>query len=282
MNWKNNLNWRILIVDDSIESLQLLAQYLKESFPECIVYQTNNPLKAIEIAQEEIPDLIISDWDMPHKNGIELVKQLKTIESVKNIPVIIITGINCESFHLKDALNAGAIDFIRKPIDPVELNARIQSLLVLNNEQKDLIKIKEHELVHSALNLEKSNEFLLKLGGKLKHFVDTANLNKSKEKYIEELIELIDEKTSINNWHQFELFFESIHANFINTLLMKFPDLSLTELKICVFIKLNISIKNIASILHQKPESIKVSRSRIRKKMGLEQRQNLSAYLMQY
>jgi len=145
-----------------------------------------------------------------------------------------------------------------------------------------VIKVKERELVQGALNLEKSLEFLGKLKSKLKDFQNNANLRKKDEAAIIEMIELIDDRTSMNTWNQFELVFQSVHPHFIKKILKSFPDLSMVELKLCVLIRLNMSIKNIAHILLQKPESIKVSRSRLRKKLGLEPCQNLSSFLSQY
>jgi len=115
MNLKNDLNYRILIVDDSIENLQVLSESLQEIMPECILYQTNSATKALKIAQEMLPDLIISDWDMPGRTGIELINDIRSKEETKNIPVIILTGINSEPEHVKSALEAGAVDYMRKP-----------------------------------------------------------------------------------------------------------------------------------------------------------------------
>jgi len=98
------------------------------------------------------------------------------------------------------------------------------------------------------------------------------------EAAILDLIELIDYCTFMITWNQFELVFQSVHPHFIKKLLNSFPDLSMVELKLCVLIRLNISIKNIAHILHQKPESIKVSRSRLRKETKTGTYQNLSFF----
>ncbi|WP_066627030.1 response regulator [Labilibacter marinus] len=282
MNWKNELNSRILIVDDIIENLELISQSLQEAMPNCIIYQTNSVNNAIKIAQEMHPDIVLSDWDMPLKDGIDLINELKKDDKTKDIPVIILTGINCDSNSLKVALEAGAVDFLKKPFDIIELQARIHATLSINNEHQEYISSKERELIQNALNLEKSIEFLVKLKSKLSQFKQNANLRKKDQADIDEMLELIEDRTSYDNWNQFELVFQSVHPDFIKKLLKVYPELSMADLKLCVLIRLNISIKNIAYILHIKPESIKVSRSRLRKKMRLEQSQNLVSFLSQF
>jgi len=282
MNWIDKLNSSILIVDDSIESLEILAKTLQDSLPECTIYQTNSANSALTIAIEMNPDLIITDWDMPCKSGIDLVQSIKEDALTKEIPVIMLTGINCNADDLKRAFEAGAVDYMRKPFDKTELLARIHSALTINNEHLSDINSKNRELIQGALHLEKSHEFLHKLKTELKAFAETAVLRKKDSAQISSIIELVEDRASMNSWTQFELLFKSAHPFFVKKLLSDFPGMSMSEIKLCSLIKLNMSIKNIAYILHQKPESVKVSRSRLRKKLGLEHSQNLNSFLAQY
>ena len=80
---------KILIVDDDYQNLQLLYTYLKEINPTFDVIKSNRGEKALKIAINKMPDLIITDWEMPSLNGLELIKRLKAETMTKEIPVII-------------------------------------------------------------------------------------------------------------------------------------------------------------------------------------------------
>ena len=66
------------------------------------------------------------DWQMPVMDGIEATKQLKLNDTTKDIPVIISTGIMIDSSDLSAALIVGAVDYLRKPFDEIELIARVE------------------------------------------------------------------------------------------------------------------------------------------------------------
>lgn len=119
---------KILIVDDDQENLQLMLNCLFEGGYQNILCATNGR-DAIEIALREIPDLIIQDWDMPEISGIEVIRALGKSSTTQNIPVIIATGAMLESTDLEIGLASGAVDYIRKPYDQVELLARTWSAL---------------------------------------------------------------------------------------------------------------------------------------------------------
>ncbi len=133
----------VLIVDDEPINLEILVNFIQElNFN---VYITNNATKAFEISEKKVPDVIITDWEMPQINGIELVKMLKSSKITKDIPVIICTGVMMSSQNLKTALDAGAVDYIRKPIDFIELTARLSSALRLSESLKEIKQLNENK-----------------------------------------------------------------------------------------------------------------------------------------
>ncbi|MBN2663285.1 MAG: PAS domain S-box protein [Bacteroidales bacterium] len=138
----------ILIVDDQMYNVEIVIDTLQTSIFEFNIYRANNAKLALEIAKKKIPDVIVTDWDMPEMSGIELIEELKKEETTKNIPVIIFSGIMITSKNLQTALKAGAFDYVRKPIDKIELESRIFSALrhseilsTLKNERKQLLSI---------------------------------------------------------------------------------------------------------------------------------------------
>jgi CheY-like chemotaxis protein/DNA-binding CsgD family transcriptional regulator len=303
-----NLDWStILIVDDQIENLQTIVGFmLSAGFKYKLLSATNGKI-ACEIAITEKPDLILMDWDMPVMNGIEAAQFLKNQESTKDIPVIITTGVMISTEDLNMALSAGAVDFIRKPIDKIELIARTTSALRLSNsikhiknqnlkieQQLELLNASEQryqliaaqlqnelshrnqELVSKAMQLVSNNKFLMSLIDNLK----AISLNSPEQsKKIQMLITEINHYSNNDTWKEFEVRFEMVYPQFLNNLSKKFPDLTTNEKKLCVFLSLNMSTKDIASITMQDINAIRVARTRLRKKLGISTDDNISSFL---
>lgn len=83
-----------------------------------------------------------------------------------------------------------------------------------------------------------------------------------------------------NNWDDFNLYFESINKNFYTRLKQAYPEISANDLKICALIKLNLSIKEMASILNISPDSVKTARYRLRKKLQMTADDNLTDFIL--
>lgn len=116
----------ILIVDDDLDILELLKMNLE---PEGYNVQTaNNGERAVQRACANPPDLILLDVMMPQKSGFEVIEELKNIEHTKNVPVILVTARG----QIEDkvlGLDIGADDYITKPFDLREVNARVEAVL---------------------------------------------------------------------------------------------------------------------------------------------------------
>ncbi|MFO1251832.1 MAG: diguanylate cyclase [Inhella sp.] len=148
---------QILVVDDEIEHLNVLCELLQAASYE--VLRTSQPERAVAIAERSQPDLVITDWDMPGLSGIELIRQLKERAMTRDIPVIMCTGKMTSSANLDAALQAGAVDYLRKPVDPVELCARTRSMLQLSTLYREL-KAKQHALALQNELLSQQNAML--------------------------------------------------------------------------------------------------------------------------
>lgn len=129
---------KILLVDDDPSNIEIMIDIIESNEDSHILYQAPDGERALEIAMKELPNLIISDWEMPEMNGIELIRELKKNESTADIPVIMATGVMTTSENLKTALEAGAADYVRKPIDKIELIARINSMLELSRSYRQV------------------------------------------------------------------------------------------------------------------------------------------------
>jgi PAS domain S-box-containing protein len=129
-------NSTILIVDDEPINIKLCREMLKPHNYQMITADNGN--ECITSAKENQPNIILMDWNMPVMDGMEALKILKSDPTTSHIPVIMITGIMVSSESLSLAMNAGATDFLRKPFDKLELNARVKNILLLANSMNIL------------------------------------------------------------------------------------------------------------------------------------------------
>lgn len=158
---------KVLIVDDDPQNLTILVDLFEHYHAHFEVYQALNGNQALRIAQSRVPDVIITDWEMPEMDGIELIRQLKASSKTAEIPVIMCTGVMTSSINLKTALEAGAVDYIRKPVDPIELEARVGTVLKLADSLRTIRK-KNQELEAAHLQADRIfSAFAQALPGKI-------------------------------------------------------------------------------------------------------------------
>jgi DNA-binding response OmpR family regulator len=117
---------KILIVDDDIQTTALLESMVKMSGHEPT--SVNLSRHAVEVASSINPDIILLDIMMEGINGIELCKLIKANSTLKSIPVIMVSAL-ADIGSKRDSFNAGAIDFITKPIVRDDFIQRIQATL---------------------------------------------------------------------------------------------------------------------------------------------------------
>jgi diguanylate cyclase (GGDEF)-like protein len=98
------------------------------------------------------------DLTMPEIDGITAIRHIRAVPALRDIPIIVVTG-RVEPENLKKAFDAGAMDYITKPMHEVELFARVRSALKLKQEI-DQRKAREHELVQTMKQLETANQLL--------------------------------------------------------------------------------------------------------------------------
>ncbi len=118
---------RILIVDDTKELLQVIAQRLKSWGFEVLTASTGE--EGLRLANEQVPDLILLDVMMPKLKGRDACAQLKANPKTKHIPVIFLTALQLPD-HVKAGLDVGADDYITKPFEPEDLRERIRVCLL--------------------------------------------------------------------------------------------------------------------------------------------------------
>jgi len=163
------MKYKILVVDDDRFVHMYIENAIETEHHNYEIISAYNGKEACEIALNQEIDLIIMDWEMPVMNGIEALENLKSDPVSADIPVIIITSTG----NLQTAFDAGAIDFLKKPIDRVELLVRVKSSLSMFKLIKNIVKQSEeleeqsHELEQKNKNLEierkKTDDLLLNI-----------------------------------------------------------------------------------------------------------------------
>ncbi|MGL4848816.1 MAG: HD-GYP domain-containing protein [Clostridium sp.] len=125
---------KILIIDDLAENIKVLIEILKDD------YKINVALsgkKGIELAKVWKPDLILLDIMMPEIDGYEVCRILKNDDEAKDIPIIFLTALGDEKEEYK-GISLGAIDYIRKPVNPKLVRARIENHIKLKTYSTEL------------------------------------------------------------------------------------------------------------------------------------------------
>ena len=149
--WPGMNKRKILIADDSIVAREMCGAQLDDS--EFEVSYAINGLEAIKIALSQPRDLILMDVMMPEMDGVEACRRIKSNESLRDISIIMVTSVD-DLAVLESAFEAGAADYINKPIQPIELMARLRSILRLKEEMQAR---KKHERELELKNKELEN-----------------------------------------------------------------------------------------------------------------------------
>jgi putative two-component system response regulator len=141
---------RVLIVDDQPENLRLLRRILERHGFD--VVEVDDAASAVAAVRHAAPDVVLMDIRMPARDGFHLCRELKENPSTRLVPVVLMTaGLN-RSDRL-NAIEAGADDFVTKPVNPEELVARLRSLSQLKRFTDDL-EHAEHLIMSLALTIE--------------------------------------------------------------------------------------------------------------------------------
>lgn len=156
---------KLLVVDDIEVNLQLVIDMLKGAKADFEIISASNGKEAVDLCKKHLPDLVLMDWKMPKMTGMDALKEIKRNEKTKDIPVLMITAFASPE-NLGEAFNNGAVDYISKPLNSIELISRVKSALKLshsiNETKKQNVQIKEqiNELNRLAQVAKEKEELL--------------------------------------------------------------------------------------------------------------------------
>jgi two-component system cell cycle response regulator len=150
---------RILVVDDVLPNVKLLEAKLSREYYD-VLTAMNGP-DALEIIEREVPDIILLDVMMPGMDGFEVCEQIKANPNLMHIPVVMVTALSDTSDRVR-GLEAGADDFLTKPVNDIALFARVRSLIRLKIMMDEL---RLREATSSSFGMAEPEEDELNVDG---------------------------------------------------------------------------------------------------------------------
>jgi DNA-binding CsgD family transcriptional regulator len=248
----------------------------------CAIIAGHNGRAFQSIAKyENLADSLYSST-IKNQHSIALVKfrtkqkEEELIESKENqIKLLFLFGISSAILLLVITLINLRLKNQKQRTENEELKKEAAELK--NRQLKEELTSQQKEVAVKMMYLVKKNEFIASISKQLKAI--NNNLSESGKKELFQVIRELENMSEDDTWNEFEMRFKEIHEDFYTKLGQLFPNLTPNELRLCAFLKLNLSTKEISSITFQSPESIKTARYRLRKKMNLDRDANLTSFL---
>ena len=119
---------KVLLLEDQVAVIETVNQAIGA---DCQVFIAPNPLSAVALCTEKLPDLILLDYEMLGDSGLQAVAQLRELHTLQRIPLIFISS-DTESLFESFEIDDGAIDFVAKPVNTALLRSRVTTFLLLN------------------------------------------------------------------------------------------------------------------------------------------------------
>ncbi|MDF1570737.1 MAG: hypothetical protein P1P82_03890 [Bacteroidales bacterium] len=156
-----------------------------------------------------------------------------------------------------------------------------KELIMMRNEKlRSEIRLKAEEIANSTMELVLKNKMLLEVKDTLSKIQKEKDIE-IRNSSIKSMLRNIDrDLNNEENWRVFEKNFDEVHENFLNRLKERHPVLTSKDLRLCAYLRMNLSSKEIAPLLRISPRSVEISRYRLRKKMELSHTTNLSDYIL--
>jgi hypothetical protein len=169
----------------------------------------------------------------------------------------------------------------RNYLHSLELDRSEKGLIALQNAKLEgELQFRNKELATAAMHLVERGGILSSIREELMAVIKRLNTPNLSFEFRSVFKMLGETEKSDEDWSRFALYFDEVHNNYLTTLKTKFPQLSNTDLKLCAYLRLNLSSKEIAQLLNISLKGVEVSRYRLRKKLGLATEVNLHDFLV--
>ena len=171
--------------------------------------------------------------------------------------------VNPGSIHYTETVRHNDISEMPEP-GLIHLSRKFQELQTANKNLRN-------QLQYRILECARCNNFMAEMAKKLHVINSSVPFEKVRYRaYIENCVCQLKQYLNQNIWNEFKLRFAEIHTDFYDKLVIKYPTLTVNDLRLCAFIKLKMSTKEIATVLNKPVNSIKVARKRLREKLHIE------------
>jgi tetratricopeptide (TPR) repeat protein/DNA-binding CsgD family transcriptional regulator len=154
----------------------------------------------------------------------------------------------------------------------------LENKALVEDQLKQDLEFRHKELLTYTLNLVQKNALMENIRESIQEVMSATD--KDSKIQLPKLIKLIDYSLeSEKDWEEFKMYFEKVHSSFFENMKLHFPDLNQSDLKLCALVSLNLSMKEMAELMGISPESVKMARHRLRKKLDIASDENLADFL---
>ena len=150
----------IAILDDRASNRHIYARLAETIDSSVVVHTFGDPAEALDWAAQMVPDLIITDYKMPTLDGAEFTRRFRVLGGCADVPVVVITAYDDRGFRIA-ALEAGATDFLRSPVDHAEFVTRARNMLRMHRQHR-MLADRAQQLEHDLQDSERSREEVLR------------------------------------------------------------------------------------------------------------------------
>ncbi len=164
---------RVVIIDDRVTNRRIMAELAATLEASIEVKAFADPREALAWVEDHTPDLVITDYKMPHMDGAEFVRRFRHLPFCFDVPVVVVTVYEDREFRYR-ALEAGATDFLLSPVDHHEFSARSRNLLALRRQQQ-IIKNRAYSLEQKLVQSHRLHEETVReIEGRLRAVIDAV------------------------------------------------------------------------------------------------------------
>lgn len=174
----------------------------------------------------------------------------------------------------------GVLVYNRQRLKIRKKRVELENTRLKEEQLESDLEFKNRELTNHSLHLVQKNEVMKQLKENISEIKKNGYEDMGNE--LQKLENTVNYSLNLDqDWEQFQLYFEEVHSGFFDTLKDEYPDLTPNELRLSALAKLNLSIKETATIMGIAPNSVKTARYRLRKKLDMETEENLTEFMME-
>ncbi|HEY5763747.1 MAG TPA: response regulator, partial [Rhodocyclaceae bacterium] len=169
----------VMVIDDQATAREILAAIVRSIDPQAQVHKFEHPVDAVSWAASNDVDLVLTDLRMPVMDGVEVIRRLRVLPHCDDVPMVVVTMVEERAIR-HAALDAGATDFLNKPLDKHEAIVRCRNLMTMRGQQKLLrdraqhLQMRVDQATVQLRNSELQTLFMLAKAGEFRDS-DTGN-----------------------------------------------------------------------------------------------------------